>query len=234
MGDSEPSVCYMDCPECMHRFEVRFPYQFKLCGPYSLLTAREARAAWDTVREDAAIVDAFVEVMRAMDLLNEASEDMFRRLESRASTPHADSRSEDEDIYAEPARGRASSMRLHHGPSRVALELPRGRRVSAESVIERMQRRQEPKWIEVAGRFLRLRSEPEVWLACEIVVTEHNAEVGDDAADESDDEAVTEETAEIEAQVRARLEADTTDEEDERDRPPTPSQDMLYEKEVYL
>jgi hypothetical protein len=233
----------------MHRFEVRFPYQFKLCGPYSLLTAREARAAWDTVREDGAIVDAFVEVMRAMDLLNEASEDMFRRLESRASTPRAmgllneasenmfrraDSRSDEGDIYAEPARGRASSMRLHHGPSRVALELPRGRRVSAESVIERMQRRQEPKWIEVAGRFLRLRSEPEVWLACEIVVTEHNAEVGDDAADESDDEAVTEETAEIEAQVRARLEADTTEEEDERDRPPTPSQDMLYEREVYL
>jgi hypothetical protein len=125
-------------------------------------------------------------------------------------------------------------MRLHHGPSRVALELPPGRRVCAEAVIERMQRRQEPKWIEVAGRFLRLRSEPEVWLACEIVVTEHNADVGDSAADESDNEAMTEETAEIEAQVRARLEEATTDEEDGLDRPPTPSEDMVYEREVYL
>jgi hypothetical protein len=125
-------------------------------------------------------------------------------------------------------------MRLHHGASRVTLELPRGRRVSAESVIERMQRRQEPKWIEVSGRFLRLRSEPEVWLACEIVVTEHNAEVGDDAADASDDEAIAGDTAEIEARVRLRLEEATTDEDDGADRPPTPSEDMQYEKEVYM
>ncbi len=138
------------------------------------------------------------------------------------------------DIYGPWRAPEASSMRLHHGPSRVALELPRGRRVSAESVIERMQRRQEPKWVEVAGRFLRLRSEPEVWLACEMVVTEHNAEVGEGAADESDDEAVADETAEIEAQVRARLEEATTDEEDGVDRPPTPSEDMVYEREVYL
>lgn len=53
-------------------------------------------------------------------------------------------------------------MRLHHGPTRVALELPRGRHVSAESVIERMQLRQQPQWICVEGRFLRLRSEPEL------------------------------------------------------------------------
>jgi hypothetical protein len=107
------------------------------------------------------------------------------------------------DIYGPWRAPEASSMRLHHGPSRVALELPRGRRVSAESVIERMQRRQEPKWVEVAGRFLRLRSEPEVWLACEMVVTEHNAEVGEGAADESDDEAVADDDDEA-APVRKR------------------------------
>ena len=127
-------------------------------------------------------------------------------------------------------------MRLHHGPSRVALELPRGRRVSAESVIERMQLRQQPQWICVEGQFLRLRSEPEVWLACESVTTEHNALVGLDAPDE-DDGVLEQEIAEIEAQVRARLEAETEsegEEEDERNRPPTPSQDMEYAGVVYM
>jgi hypothetical protein len=125
-------------------------------------------------------------------------------------------------------------MRLHHGPNRVALELPRGRRVSAESVIERMQLRQQPQWICVEGQYLRLRSEPELWLACEIVAAEHNAGVGDDAAVEEDG-VFEQEIAEIEAQVRARLEAaDTEDEGDEADRPPTPSQDMVYEGVVYL
>ena len=125
-------------------------------------------------------------------------------------------------------------MRLHHGPNRVALELPQGRRVSAESVIERMQLRQQPQWIRVEGQYLRLRSEPELWLACEIVVVAHNALVGDDAAQE-DDGVFEQEIAVIEAQVRARLEADTTDEEeDERERPPTPSQDMVYERVVYM
>jgi hypothetical protein len=125
-------------------------------------------------------------------------------------------------------------MRLHHGPNRVALELPRGTRVSPESVIHRMQLRRWPHWIAVEGRFLRLRSDAELWLACEIVATEHNAFAGDDAPDEEGD-VFEQEMAEIEAQVRARLEAETdTEEEDEADRPPTPSQDMVYEGVVYM
>lgn len=128
-------------------------------------------------------------------------------------------------------------MRLHFGPNRTEVRLPEGRRVSAEWLIERMQNRHEPKWIEVSGRLLRLRSEPEVWLACEIVVIEHNVSVGEDADDASDNEAAARETAEIEAQVQARLEQEaTTDEEDgeERDRPPTPSEDMVYDRVVYM
>jgi hypothetical protein len=126
-------------------------------------------------------------------------------------------------------------MRLHHGPNRVALELPRGTRVSPETVIERMQLRQQPQWICVEGRFLRLRSEPEVWLACEIVATEHNALVGLDAPEE-EAAAFEQEIAEIEAQVQARMEeaTDTEGEEDERARPATPSQDMVYERQFYL
>ena len=124
-------------------------------------------------------------------------------------------------------------MRLHHGPNRVALELPRGRRVSAESVIERMQLRAQPHWIAVEGRFLRLRSDPELWLACEIVVTEHNAFVGEDAGEEEDG-VFEQEIAQIEAEVRARLEAETDSEEEERERSPTPSQDIVYEGVVYM
>lgn len=129
-------------------------------------------------------------------------------------------------------------MRLHHGPSRVALELPRGRQVSAESVIERMQLRQQPQWICVEGRFLRLRSEPELWLACEIVATEHNAFVGDDAPNE-EDLALAEEIAEIEAQVQARLEAPADMDDEDGDegeastRPATPSEDLVYDKFFY-
>jgi hypothetical protein len=123
-------------------------------------------------------------------------------------------------------------MRLHHGPSRVALELPRGRLVSAESVIERMQLRQQPQWICVEGRFLRLRSEPELWLACEIVATEHNAFVGDDAPNE-DEGVLAQEIAEIEAQVRARLESTTDTEEEDPTRPATPSEDLVYDKFFY-
>lgn len=131
-------------------------------------------------------------------------------------------------------------MRLHFGPNRTVVVLPEGRRVSAEWLIERMQNRPEPKWIEVSGRLLRLRSEPEVWLACEIAVIEHNVRVGEDADDASDNEAAARETAEIEAQVQARLELycssdeDEGDAMDERDRPPTPSQDMVYEGVVYM
>lgn len=110
--------------------------------------------------------------------------------------------------------------------------------MSAEWLIERMQQRPEPKWIEVSGRHLRLRTEPEVWLACEIVVIEHNVRAGEEADDASDNEAAARETAEIEAQVQARLElhcsSDEDSEQDERDRPPTPSQDMVYEREVYM
>lgn len=106
-GMGEHAGFYMDCPECMHRFEVAHPHRFKLRGPYSA-TDHDPAVFWGALRDDPEVAEAMEEARRALGRLNEASRELLARLDSQASTPRSGEPraydvDSDDDIYAGPA-----------------------------------------------------------------------------------------------------------------------------------
>lgn len=126
-------------------------------------------------------------------------------------------------------------MLIHCGPQRLPFVMPENQRVSPEWLIYGVRKAQLPNWIYVDGSYIRLLTDEQLFLACEIVAASHNAYV--DPRSESNYQ-LQREVEEIEEETRARLEAPTDDEGsdgmDERDRPPTPSEDMVYDKVLYM
>lgn len=120
-------------------------------------------------------------------------------------------------------------MRLHFGPQRLAVGLASTQRYVAERLFERMLRLSQPYWINVEGQLIRLHTDDMLLLACDIVTAEHNAM----AWDAPEEDGFEREMVELEARARARADASSSDSEASQGRV-TPSEDMVYEREVYM
>ena len=120
-------------------------------------------------------------------------------------------------------------MRLHFGPQRLAVGLSSTRRCVPERLYERMLRLSRPHWLSVEGLLFRLESEDTLLLACDIVAAEHNAL----AWEAPEEDGFEREMVELEARARARMDAPSSDSEDSQGRV-SPSEDMVYEREVYM
>lgn len=121
-------------------------------------------------------------------------------------------------------------MRLLFGPNRLAMGMAGTRRYIPDQMYQRMLNQRWPYFLEVDGERIRVDQERELWVACQAVVAEHNAWVGRGAPL---DDTFEQEMEELEARARAHME-DPTESEASTEEAANSSDDMVYEREVYM
>jgi len=121
-------------------------------------------------------------------------------------------------------------MRLLQGPNRIALALLNTRRYYPEQVIQTMLNHRKPYFLDVDGVHISVDPDRELWVACQAVCAEHNAGPAREAPEE---DGFEQEMGEIEARVQAHME-DPAESVASTDEAPSPSEDMVYEREVYM